>query len=159
MNTKYQPEIVTHEAMTLFGLHVYATYPEASFKCPALWEKFRSGLEDLNQFTTHGSFGLSVMQADVTGGFTYWAALQFVPGASIPTGMEYFELPGGYYVKLLVDTLPELSAAYAFLYNDAWLSENSPYKINLDAPCFEFYPKDYHQFGKFYIHVPVNKVT
>lgn len=150
--------VTPYKAATLTGIVVRTDMEKAYMDCSALWERFSPRLEEFfkNGLEAQGSYGLSTTVDIEAGIFDYWAALPLPPGTPTPEGMQTVELPAGDYAFCEVSSLEEIQAAYQHLYME-WLPSQKEYQLNTEAPCFEFYGKNYICDGSFAIYIPVKK--
>ncbi|MDR2891956.1 MAG: GyrI-like domain-containing protein [Deltaproteobacteria bacterium] len=127
----------------------------AAEKCPAIWESLCAAVSPCA--FANGSYGVSVMH-DGKDGFTYYAALPQHSLETAPENMNRLLLPGGDYVRCPVNGLGELTEAYTFIYEAAWITPATPFKLDMQAACFEYYPPTYINDSKFFIYAPLTAI-
>ncbi len=168
MSKKFEVTVIKKEAVEVFGRHKSVTYATAAVDCPKLWEDFcqeyfacgKGGTDgcstcpDMNNCSFDSdSYGLSIMTSP--SGFEYWVAL---PVASYkPSDLPKITIPAGEYACCECHGFEDIGPAFQFLYMNqaSWLTEDMPYQLNMGAPCFEWYPKDFMTEKRFYICAPL----
>lgn len=94
-----QPRIETFIPTTLVGHHLTISF--AQDRTAELWRGFRTALRLIPDAVPTRFFSVNVYGPAFDFGpnapFEKWAAVQAADGASVPEGMETFNLPGGLY--------------------------------------------------------------
>lgn len=127
----------------LAGIKVETSMEKAARDCPDLWHTFGPRCEaELAEIANleGGAYGISVMTGN-EGSFTYWAAVEVFPDASLPEGMAFTTIPAGLYVRCTVPGLEQLGSAFEAMYGE-WPRSQGKYAISHDPQgvCFELYP-------------------
>ena len=143
-------------AVRVMGIKVRTTMQDAPADCAKLWrETFMPRMQEVPG-GNGAAYGVSEVVDIRDGIFDYWAAVPTTHDASAPVGMEALDLPAGLYAQCRVESLPEIKAAYDFLYYE-WLPAQKEYVPDYASRCYEFYPADYPNTGVFYIFLRLNK--
>ncbi|UQZ90405.1 hypothetical protein C4J81_14795 [Deltaproteobacteria bacterium Smac51] len=152
--TVIEVKVIEQPARHLVGMKIRTNMRNAQAVCPALWQTFGPRMGEVKASDVQGSYGVCIMlNAD---DFDYWAAVEAPEAASLPSGMESMELPGGVYAKAAVPSLEQLGEAYTYLY-DTWLKGQTGYAASLGAPCFEHYPPNWQINDAFDVYMPLVK--
>lgn len=153
--------VVNRPSVRLYGLSIRTDMSNAQRDCTQLWEKdFVPRMQEVSglpctEFQGE-SYGLSFVVDLQKGIFDYWAAMAPGAGITLPEGMAEVTAPEGLYAFCKIPSLQELGQAYAFIY-EKWLPQQKDYNMDMQAPCFELYGKEYLENGGLEVYVPVVK--
>ncbi len=152
----FEIAVVEFPATHLIGMKVRTTMQKAQADCPAIWQTFGPRIVEIpgGDCIGKGAYGVSVMLNE--NDFDYWVAVEAASNAAVPKDMATFEIPDGLYAKCSVASLEKLGEAYMYVYSQ-WVSGQSEYGLNMQAPCFELYPPNWRLEDAFEIYVPVMK--
>ena len=152
----FEVTVIEFPATHLVGVKVRTNMQKAQADCPAIWQTFGPRIVEIpcGDCIGKGAYGVSVMLNE--NDFDYWAAVEAAPETALPNDMASFDLPGGLYAKCSVTSLEKLGEAYMYIYGP-WISGQSEYELNMQAPCFELYPQNWRLDTAFEVYVPVTK--
>ena len=153
--SEYKATVVEYPAKRLVGMKVLTSMKKASADCPACWQAFCRHFDKCVPDGCKGSYGLSFMiNAE---DFYYWAAVDADLAKDVPEGLERVDIPAGLYAACVSPNLEKVGEAYSFLYQ-TWLSGQSEYALNEQAPCFELYPPNWQLTDSFEVFMPIRKI-
>jgi AraC family transcriptional regulator len=152
----FEVSVVEFPAKHLIGTKVRASMQSSSTDCPALWQAFAPRIAEISTGNESGNvaFGVSVMVND--NDFDYWAAVEALSSVAVPAGMQTTEISAGLYAKCSVANMEKLGEAFMYVYTQ-WTHEQSEYRLNMNAPCFELYPPGWQPDNAVEIYSPVLK--
>lgn len=147
--------IVERPAVKTAGVKVCTTMEKASVDCPKLWsDTFVPYMEAFPCDGSGESYGVCIMTSETE--FDYWAVMPLGKDAKAPDGLAELSLPGGLYAECPVKSLAEMSEAFTYLYGP-WGASQKEYALNMQAPGFECYTRDYLKNGSLIVYAPVIK--
>lgn len=161
MDSSLSISVVSRPTIKLFGVFIRTDMSNAQRDCSQLWEKeFGPRMHEVSglpctEFPGE-SYGLSILVDLDKGIFDYWAAMAPGAGITLSQGMSEVEVPEGLYAFCKIPSLQSLNKTYSFMYEE-WLPQQNDYHMNMQAPCFELYGKDYLKNGSLEVYVPVLK--
>ena len=153
--SEYKAAVVDYPARRLVGMKVLTSMKKASVDCPALWQAFEQRFGAYMPDSCKGAYGLSFMVSAED--FYYWAAVDADLAKDVPEGLERVDIPAGLYAACVSPNLEKVGEAYSFLYQ-TWLSGQSEYALNEQAPCFELYPPNWQLTDSFEVFMPIRKI-
>ena len=153
--------ITEREALKVVGMKIHTSIKENSI--PQLWNDFIVRMDELNEVSVPDcSLGIclneTVTEFNENSTFDYLACRVVKDNSTIPTGMEYREIPTQLVAVFThMGSLDSLIETYYYIY-DKWLPE-SEYKL-IDADEIEWYDSRF-KFGEkdsqMDIHIPITK--
>lgn len=138
------PDVVRRERFTVAGFS--RRFDEATkSSIPQLWAQLIGGLPVNGQEESWATYGLVWSANKLDGSFNYMAAVGLKPGAAIPAGFEWKEIPPASYVVFRITLTgapvhPQLKAAMGVIWGE--LIPASGLKI-ADGPDFELYDSQF----------------
>ena len=153
--------ITEREALKVVGMKIHTSIKENQI--PKLWNDFIVRMDELNEVSVPDcSLGIclneTVTEFNENSTFDYLACRVVKDNSTVPTGMEYREIPAQLVAVFThIGSLDSLSETYVYIY-DKWLPE-SEYKL-IDADEIEWYDSRF-KFGEkdsqMDIHIPIIK--